>query len=185
MKSVKLAWIPVVLIFASAAFGQVSLENNLPYKDLIFPQLAAGGGYETWMTVTNHGVATWNGTFYFYHNLGEPWNPIVNGVQISDGMLPVSIMSKERSNAVRMDLSTDRVVITSSNPDMGEAQDEIAVVYSGEELSMGFNARYLIDILAAMSSDNIILEMQAPLSPVLVKDEKDEGYRCVIMPMRI
>ena len=95
MKSVKLAWIPVVLIFASAAFGQVSLENNLLYKDLIFPQLAAGGGYETWMTVTNHGVATWNGTFYFYHNLGEPWNPIVNGVQISDGMLPVSIMSKE------------------------------------------------------------------------------------------
>lgn len=97
----------------------------------------------------------------------------------------VSIMSKERSNAVRLDLSADRVVITSSNPDMGEAQDEFAVTYSGEELSMGFNARYLIDILAAMSSENVILEMQAPLSPVLVKDEKDEGYRCVIMPMRI
>ena len=97
----------------------------------------------------------------------------------------VSIMSKERSNAVRMDLSDNLVVITSSNPDMGEAQDELAVAYTGENLSMGFNARYLIDILAAMSSENIILEMQAPLSPVLVKDEKDEGYRCVIMPMRI
>ncbi len=80
---------------------------------------------------------------------------------------------------------SNRVVITSSNPDMGEAQDEIAVDYAGEELSMGFNARYLIDILSAMSSEKIILEMQAPLSPVLVKDEKDEGYRCVIMPMRI
>ena len=97
----------------------------------------------------------------------------------------VSIMSKERSNAVRLDLSDNLVVITSSNPDMGEAQDELAVDYTGENLSMGFNARYLIDILAAMSSENIILEMQAPLSPVLVKDEKDEGYRCVIMPMRI
>jgi len=97
----------------------------------------------------------------------------------------VSIMSKERSNAVRLDLSENLVVITSSNPDMGEAQDEFAVDYKGEELSMGFNARYLIDIMAAMSSDNIVLEMQAPLSPVLVKDEKDEGYRCVIMPIRI
>jgi DNA polymerase-3 subunit beta len=97
----------------------------------------------------------------------------------------VSIMSKERSNAVRLDLSDNLVVITSSNPDMGEAQDELAVNYSGESLSMGFNARYLIDILAAMSSENIILEMQAALSPVLVKDEKDEDYRCVIMPMRI
>ncbi len=97
----------------------------------------------------------------------------------------VSIMSKERSSAVRLDLSDNLVVITSSNPDMGEAQDELAVNYAGENLSMGFNARYLIDILAAMSSENVILEMQAPLSPVLVRDEKDEDYRCVIMPMRI
>ncbi|MDH4232477.1 MAG: DNA polymerase III subunit beta [Nitrospirota bacterium] len=97
----------------------------------------------------------------------------------------VSIMSKERSNAVRLDLTDNLVVITSSNPDMGEAQDELAVNYTGETLSMGFNARYLIDILAAMSSENIILEMQAPLSPVLVRDEKDTEYRCVIMPMRI
>jgi DNA polymerase III subunit beta len=97
----------------------------------------------------------------------------------------VSIMSKERSNAVRLDLSENSVVITSSNPDMGEAQDQFQVEYTGEELSMGFNARYLIDILSAMSSEQIVLEMQAPLSPVLVKDEKDEGYRCVIMPMRI
>jgi len=97
----------------------------------------------------------------------------------------VSIMSKERSNAVRLDLSENSVVITSSNPDMGEAQDQFPVEYTGEELSMGFNARYLIDILSAMSSEQIVLEMQAPLSPVLVKDEKDEGYRCVIMPMRI
>jgi len=97
----------------------------------------------------------------------------------------VSIMSKERSNAVRLDLSGNRVLITSSNPDMGEAQDEIAVDYAGEELSLGFNARYLIDILSAMSSEKIILEMQAALSPVLVRGENDEGYRCVIMPMRI
>lgn len=97
----------------------------------------------------------------------------------------VSIMSKERSNAVRLDLTENLVVITSSNPDMGEAQDELPVDYTGENLSLGFNARYLIDILAAMSSEHIALEMQAPLSPVLVKDEKDKDYRCVIMPMRI
>jgi len=95
MKSVRLAWIPVVLIFVSTAFGQLSMQNNLPYHDLIFPQLAAGGQYETWMTVTNHGTHTWGGTFYFYHNQGEPWNPIVNGVQISNGILPFSIMSQE------------------------------------------------------------------------------------------
>jgi len=95
MKSSKLAWIPVVLIFVSTAFGQLSLQNNLPYKDLIFAQLAAGGQYETWITVTNRGTATWNGTFQFFHNKGEAWNPIVNGVQISGGILQVSIPAKQ------------------------------------------------------------------------------------------
>ena len=95
MKSVRLAWIPVVLIFVSPAFGQISMQNNLPYKDLIFPQLAAGGQYETWMTVTNRGTSTWRGTFYFFHNKGERWNPIVDGVQISNGALPASISAKQ------------------------------------------------------------------------------------------
>jgi len=56
MKSVRLAWIPVVLIFVSSSFGQLSMQNNRPCKDLIFPQLAAGGQYETWITVTNRGT---------------------------------------------------------------------------------------------------------------------------------
>lgn len=97
----------------------------------------------------------------------------------------VAIMSKERSNAVKVDLSEDLITISSSNPDLGDAHDEMAVEYKGEELSLGFNARYLLDVLEAMSSEKIIMDMQAPLSPVLLKEESDEDYRCVIMPMRI
>jgi DNA polymerase III subunit beta len=97
----------------------------------------------------------------------------------------VAIMSRERSNAVKMDLSDDLITITSSNPDLGEARDEIAVSYRGESMSLGFNARYLLDVLEAMASEKIVLELQAPLSPVLLKEEKNEHYRCVIMPMRI
>lgn len=97
----------------------------------------------------------------------------------------VAIMSKERSNAVKVDLSDGLIAITSSNPDLGEARDELAVEYAGEAVSLGFNARYLIDILEAMSSEKVVMELQAPLSPVLIREEKDVEYRCVIMPMRI
>jgi DNA polymerase-3 subunit beta len=97
----------------------------------------------------------------------------------------VAIMSRERSNAIKMDLADNLVTITSSNPDLGEAKDEIAVDYSGETLSLGFNARYLIDILDAMSAERVVMELQAPLSPVLIREEQDEAYRCVVMPMRI
>ena len=61
----------------------------------------------------------------------------------------------------------------------------MAVDYNGEELALGFNSRYLLDILEVIDSEKVILEMQASLSPVLVKDAEDENYRCVIMPMRI
>ncbi len=97
----------------------------------------------------------------------------------------VAIMSRERSNAIKMDLAPDLVTISSSNPDLGEAKDEIGVDYKGDALSLGFNARYLIDILEAMSAERVIMELQAPLSPVLIREEQDGGYRCVVMPMRI
>lgn len=97
----------------------------------------------------------------------------------------VAIMSRERSNAVKVDLSDNLLKITSSNPDIGEAQDEVSVEYQGESLTLGFNAKYLIDILDAMTSERVVMELQAALSPVLIKEEKNEDYRCVIMPMRI
>jgi DNA polymerase-3 subunit beta len=97
----------------------------------------------------------------------------------------VAIMSREKSNAIKVDLAENLITITSSNPDIGEAQDQIAVEYAGEELSLGFNARYLLDTLEAMSSEKVVMELQAPLSPVLIREEADEAYRCVIMPMRI
>jgi DNA polymerase-3 subunit beta len=97
----------------------------------------------------------------------------------------VAIMSRERSNAIKVDLSEGLLTITSSNPDLGEARDEIVVEYKGENLSLGFNARYLLDILEAMTSEKVALELQAALSPVLVREENDEQYQCVIMPMRI
>ena len=97
----------------------------------------------------------------------------------------VSIMSRERSNAVKVEIEEGRITLSSSNPDLGEARDEVGADYKGEALSLGFNAKYLTDILDAMASERVVMELQAPLSPVLIRSEKDPDYRCVIMPMRI
>ncbi|MBI5102674.1 MAG: DNA polymerase III subunit beta [Nitrospirae bacterium] len=109
----------------------------------------------------------------------------VNKAALARTMRRVSIMAKEQTRGVKVDLADNLIKISSSNPDLGEANDEIAVEYKGEELTLGFNSGYLLDILEAIDSENIVLEMQASLSPVLVRDEKDENYRCVVMPMRI
>jgi hypothetical protein len=94
MRIIRYAFIPVILFFAGSALCQISQGSHFPYKDLIFPQVAAGGQYQTWVTVTNKGSQPWAGTFYFYNGNKAPWNPYVNGVQLSGGSLAVTIPSK-------------------------------------------------------------------------------------------
>lgn len=97
----------------------------------------------------------------------------------------VSVMSKERSNAVKADIENGVLRLASSNPDLGEAMDEVPVEYEGESMSVGYNARYLMDVLGAMGSEKITIGLKDQLSPSLVTEEGDTGYRCVVMPMRI
>lgn len=97
----------------------------------------------------------------------------------------VSIMSREKSNAVKMDISGGLLVISSFNPDLGEARDEIEVDYSGEALEIGFNARYIMDSLSAMKGEIVSFALHDQLSPSLLTEEGEENYKCVIMPMRL
>jgi DNA polymerase III subunit beta len=97
----------------------------------------------------------------------------------------VSILSKERSSAVKVDISRDTMVISTSNPDLGDAKDEIPVNYTGDDMTFAFNAKYLLDALSAMETEAVILKLNEPLSPtILLQDGKDD-YKCVVMPMRL
>jgi len=128
------------------------------------------------------------GTYPDYENVIPQANErklLVKRGTFTKAIRRVSVMSRERANAVRFDIAEGTLVISSSDPDLGEAKEDVPIDYKGETLSIGFNARYLLDILGAMTSENITLEFQDPLSPVLLKEEGREDYRCVIMPMRI
>ncbi|MBI4824016.1 MAG: DNA polymerase III subunit beta [Nitrospirae bacterium] len=97
----------------------------------------------------------------------------------------VAIMSRERSSAVKADISKGMLTLTTSNPDLGEASDEVNIDYKGEDLTIGFNARYLLDALSAISTDKAVFELHDQLSPTLLKEEGSEAYKCVVMPMRL
>ncbi len=97
----------------------------------------------------------------------------------------VSIMSRERSNAVKVDIDSSNMVISASNPDLGEASDEISASYSGDAMTMAFNARYVLDALNVMSSEKVILKLNEPLSPAMITEDGVDDYKCVVMPMRL
>ncbi|OGW29924.1 MAG: DNA polymerase III subunit beta [Nitrospirae bacterium GWC2_57_13] len=97
----------------------------------------------------------------------------------------VSILSREKTNAVKMQLEKNRLILSTNNPELGEAVEELAVDFAGEGLAIGFNSRYVMDVLGAMDKDTINLELNDPLSPCLITEADDPDYRCVVMPMRV
>jgi DNA polymerase-3 subunit beta len=99
----------------------------------------------------------------------------------------VSLLSSDKSNAVKLELSAGTLRVLSQNPDLGDAREDVPVEYAGEPLKIGFNSRYLTDVVAALKADDVQLELADDLSPGVLKGagEADAGYTAVVMPMRI
>jgi DNA polymerase III subunit beta len=98
----------------------------------------------------------------------------------------VSILSSERYKGIRMEFSDGKVAISANNPDLGEAVEEIEADYKGKPLSIGFNARYLIDVLGVLGGDGEIdMELKDELSPSVIRKAGVENYLYVLMPMRL
>lgn len=111
---------------------------------------------------------------------------VVQRNELLDSLKRVSILSYDRAWGLKMDLDDKELVISSSNPNIGEARDVVPVKsYEGDSFTIGFNARYLIDGLQAMSDGDIVLEFNDELLPGLMKHLDDDEYLCVVMPMRI
>lgn len=109
---------------------------------------------------------------------------VIDKVAFLKALKRTSIMSRERTNAVRLDLESGKITLISMNPDVGEAREELAAQYKGDRMSIGYNARYVMDILQAMDGDSVQLDLQEPLSPTLLLEPENKGYTCVVMPMR-
>jgi DNA polymerase III subunit beta len=97
----------------------------------------------------------------------------------------VSLLSNAKSKGVTFSLSGGKMEITSNNPELGDAKEEIEVEYKGKDLKIGFNARYVLDVLSSMHDDVVRIELNDQLSPGLVRPHEDQSYTCVVMPMRI
>lgn len=98
----------------------------------------------------------------------------------------VSILSSERYKGVKLEFKEDRISISANNPDLGEAVEEIESEYKGKPLAVGFNARYLVDVLTVLDGEgDIEIELKDELSPSIIRKAGDEGYIYVLMPMRL
>ncbi|QQR90871.1 MAG: DNA polymerase III subunit beta [Myxococcales bacterium] len=97
----------------------------------------------------------------------------------------ISLVANDKSGGVRFQLDSGIVRITSENPDIGEGSEEVAVDFAGEPLTVGFNARYMLDVLSSLKHDDIVLGLGGELDPGVIRPADTTDFVGVIMPMRI
>jgi DNA polymerase-3 subunit beta len=98
----------------------------------------------------------------------------------------VSLLSSERSRAIRVGLANGHLDLLASSPDLGEAKESLPVEYGGGSVEIGFNAQYLLDFLSVAGSDSVELQLKDSESQGLLRPSGGDAleHRYVVMPMR-
>ena len=105
--------------------------------------------------------------------------------QFLSSLKRVSLVSNQKSKGIALNIEKHNIEISSNNPDLGDAKEDLETSYQGDDLKVGFNAKYLIDVLNNLNDDIVSLELNDHTSPALLRSTKDDSYLCVVMPMRL
>lgn len=113
-------------------------------------------------------------------------------VAIEGAVRRASVLSSEKARAVKLHLSKGTLTVSASNPELGEAREDLEVDYSGEEFEVAFNAQYILDFLSVVEGENVVVELkdgstQAVLRPAPADSAEpgDLQHYYVLMPMRL
>jgi len=97
----------------------------------------------------------------------------------------MSVVSSEKYSGVIINLSDGKIVLESTNPDVGEAKEEIEVAYHEKEISVGYNVKYLIDAIEAINEKAVVFEIGVGMKPGVIKPAEKDNYMCIVMPLKI
>lgn len=104
----------------------------------------------------------------------------------ADALRAVSVAASERTGGVKLSLTENTMRISTESPESGDGSDEIPIEFSGEPMTIGFNARYFLDVLAALEGEEEIeLGLSGELDPAVVRPGSGSSFLSVVMPMRI
>ena len=104
--------------------------------------------------------------------------------ELSSAVDRVSVVA-ERTRAIKMLTGANKVTIITSSPDLGSASEDLEAKYEGESLEIGYNFRYLLDILQEIKGDAVRISFTDGTSPSVIHDTSDSSAIYVLMPMRV
>src|SRR3984893_13889637 len=113
---------------------------------------------------------------------------IADKVALSSALKRMSVIASDQTHRIRLSFNSGMLKFSVQTPDLGEATDELAVRYTGDQLDIGFNASYLLEILRYIPTDEVKLTFKAPERAATVEPEgwSDAAtYLCLVMPLRL
>lgn len=96
-----------------------------------------------------------------------------------------SIFARDSANIIKLSLKSKKIVVSSQTPSLGENTVEVDAVLQGEENEIAFNAKYLLDALSNLPTEELQFQMTGPLNPGVFKLKEDTSFLHLIMPIRI
>ena len=129
-----------------------------------------------------------DGTFPDYERVIPKTNSKIMEVKTKDfssSIDRVATISSDKSKAVKFVLENNSLTLTVTNPDAGIAVEKVDVTYESDDLEVGFNARYLLDVASQIDGDTMTFNLEDPGAPALIKDSAHEHTTYVLMPMRV
>ncbi len=102
----------------------------------------------------------------------------------------MDVVASDQTHRIKLSFSAEGMNLSVSTPDLGEGYDEVELAYEGEDLDIGFNASYLLEVLQHMPTDDVRLAFKAPeraatVVPVPAEDAGEIDYLCLVMPLRL
>jgi DNA polymerase-3 subunit beta len=147
---------------------------------------------DTKIQFTNDGVELTSklidGTFPDYQRVIPSGNDKSLGLdskEFAQAVDRVSTISADKTRAVKLGISKDKLTLTVINPDSGTATEELGATYSATPIEIGFNARYLMDITSQFEGKEVRFLLSDAGSPTVIEDAEDPRTLYVLMPMRV
>ena len=106
-------------------------------------------------------------------------------LEFSESVDRVSTIFSDKSKSVRLSLSANKLSLEANSPDTGSASEEIEIIYDKDDISIGFNSRYLLDVTSQIGSGDLIMALKDSGSPALISLPDDAESLFVLMPMRV
>ena len=97
----------------------------------------------------------------------------------------MSILSSDKYRSVRFNIDKEQIETITTNPEIGESREVLPVVYDGQRVDIAFNARYFIEAISTMKSNELTIRLNDEATPCILEGDNDPGFLSVVMPMRI